>query len=64
MLYDILTYAWLAAMVIAVLATMVTAILARPKKPKGTTVAEEPAAAAIEEEPVLDFGDEVAQMGN
>jgi len=53
-------------MVGLITATIVAAVMGRPKKqPKGAAVATEAAAdplAQMDADPVLDFGDELAQM--
>lgn len=66
-LFPLLPYFWLALLVGAILAVIVAAVRARPKKPKKGKVEEQENAAADPfggSEPVLDFGDELSQMEN
>jgi hypothetical protein len=65
-MYDLLPYLWILFMVSIVTATIVMAIRARPKKAPKTSVAGQAASEGdsfgAQAEPVLDFGDELAQM--
>lgn len=64
-LFPLLPYFWLALLVGAILAVIVAAVRARPKKPKKGKAAEQESEAAdpfAGSEPVLDFGDELSQM--
>ena len=64
-MYELLPYIWILFMVGLVVATITAAMMGRPKRsPKkaavpATEVVLDPLA---ESEPVLDFGDELAQM--
>ncbi|MBU6172569.1 MAG: hypothetical protein KGQ60_02125 [Planctomycetes bacterium] len=60
-LFALIPYFWLALMVLAVLATIVAAIRARPKKAPKQSAAEAPLDTLASPEP-LDFGDELTQM--
>lgn len=66
-MYNLLPYLWILFMVVLVVATVVASLSGRPKKaPKkpvntGTEPAVDPTS---ESEPILDFGDELAQMEN
>ncbi len=64
-MYELLPYIWILFMVGLIGATITVAMMGRPKKaPKKAPVqAVEVAADPLaESEPVLDFGDELAQM--
>ena len=66
-MYALLPYFWIVFMLGLVVATIAAAMLGRPKKaPKKAPAANEESAAdpTAESEPVLDFGDELAQMDN
>lgn len=61
-MFDLLPYFWMAFMLAVVLFPTVLGLMARPKrKPKSAAVSEgEPE--GLPADPVLDFGDELAQM--
>lgn len=64
-MYALLPYLWILFMVGLVVATIVTIIRGRPKKtpaPKGTDALTTDGSLGEPSEPVLDFGDELAQM--
>ena len=66
-MYALLPYFWIVFMLGIVVVTIAAAIMGRPKKaPKKaqTASAEAVADPMAESEPVLDFGDELAQMDN
>lgn len=58
--FAILPYFWLVALLAAIIATIVASLMGRPKRVKKSGAVEE--ASGVTEEPVLDFGDEVASM--
>ena len=64
-MYALLPYVWLLFMVGLVVATITAAMMGRPKKVRKkapVTGAEAGLDPLAESEPVLDFGDELAQM--
>ena len=64
-MYALLPYVWILFLVGLVVATITAAMMGRPKKaPKKAPVTggEATADPLAESEPVLDFGDELAQM--
>ena len=64
-MYALLPYVWVLLMVGMIVATIAAARLGRPKKApkKASVIAAEAATDPLaESEPVLDFGDELAQM--
>ena len=66
-MYALLPYVWIVFMLGLVVATIAAAMMGRPKRaPKKAQAAnvEEVADPMAESEPVLDFGDELAQMDN
>jgi hypothetical protein len=66
-MYALLPYFWMVFMLSIVVVTIAAAMMGRPKKaPKKAQVAsaDSDAEPVAESEPVLDFGDELAQMEN
>ncbi len=66
-MYALLPYFWMVFMLGIVVVTIAAAMMGRPKKaPKKAQAASAEAVAdpMAEPEPVLDFGDELAQMEN
>ena len=64
-MYELLPYIWILFMVALVAAVITASVMGRPKKaPKKTAVEEAEAVSdpLAESEPVLDFGDEMAQL--
>ena len=64
-MYALLPYIWILFMVVLVAAVFTASLMGRPKKaPKKGAVQEAEAVAdpLVESEPVLDFGDEMAQL--
>ncbi len=64
-MYELLPYIWILFMVGLVAAVITAYVMGRPKKaPKKTAVQEAEAVSdpMAESEPVLDFGDEMAQL--
>ena len=64
-MYELLPYIWILFMVALVAAVIAASVMGRPKKaPKKTAVEEAEAVSdpLAESEPVLDFGDEMAQL--
>ncbi len=64
-MYELLPYIWILFMVALVAAVIAASVMERPKKaPKKTAVeeAETVSDPLAESEPVLDFGDEMAQL--
>lgn len=66
-MYALLPYFWIVFMLGLVVVTIAAAMMGRPKKaPKKAPAAGAEAVAdpSAESEPMLDFGDELAQMDN
>ena len=64
-MYALLPYLWILFMVVLFAAVVVASVMGRPKKaPKKTAVQEVEAVSdsLAESEPVLDFGDDMAQL--
>lgn len=64
-MYKLLPYVWILFMVVLVASTVVASLRGRPKKApkkKPNPDMESTADPLAESEPVLDFGDELAQM--
>ena len=64
-MYALLPYLWILFMVVLFGAVVVASVMGRPKKvPKKTAVQEAEAVSdpLAEAEPVLDFGDDMAQL--
>jgi len=66
-MYELLPYVWIVFMLGLVVTTIAAAMMGRPKKaPKKAQAssAESVSDPMAESEPMLDFGDELAQMDN
>ena len=64
-MYELLPYIWILFMVGLVAAVITVSVMERPKKAPKKSAAQEAEAASdplAESEPVLDFGDEMAQL--
>lgn len=61
-MFSLLPYFWMLFMVGLVIATIVAALMARPKRKPKAVVDSGAESAPAEQEPSLDFADELAQM--